>query len=377
MKKITFTFFSIVLITLISLSISAKSIDFGKDFFVTLNNNGTVILSMAHEQKEFVFERRIVSIAAGYHFCLFLDETGKVFFVGEFSEDAFGVGYKEHKEIIDIDPIIKIAAKGTHALLLTQDQKVLSFGKGTHGELGHGNNFEESQPKIIENIPPIVDMDTGTNHSLLVDNEGGLWGFGCNNHGQLGIEHNNIVSTPQKIDFNQPIKTIIAGELNSFIIDMNRNVYASGANFNFQLGLDHNQNVFSFTQIESMKQIALIAPSIHNTFFLDINANLTIKGCGGLGANPTYNFKTIQVLVLHNSLEMISSPLIEEQTCAFLNNNGAVYMIGKNRCFNPLQRNFNEVTEILPEGSVAAIRKNNKNARKTVTPLTENLPKIR
>ncbi|KAM0925808.1 hypothetical protein ACQ4PT_003963 [Festuca glaucescens] len=67
-----------------------------------------------------------------------------------------------------------VAGGGAHAIALTSDGEVFTWGRGTHGQLGHGNVENIPHPKFVkffENYT-VTCVSTGWNHSgfATVDN---------------------------------------------------------------------------------------------------------------------------------------------------------------------------------------------------------------
>jgi len=58
---------------------------------------------------------------------------------------------------------------------------VYSFGKGTHGRLGHGTDDNEYEPRIIEALENerVTEISAGCRHAGAVTSNGKcyLWGF--------------------------------------------------------------------------------------------------------------------------------------------------------------------------------------------------------
>lgn len=62
-----------------------------------------------------------------------------------------------------------------------------SFGKGTHGWLGHGNDKNVEEPKIVEKLSKVVQISAGCWHSAAITEDGSLYTWGFNFYEQLGL----------------------------------------------------------------------------------------------------------------------------------------------------------------------------------------------
>lgn len=70
-----------------------------------------------------------------------------------------------------------------------REARVLSFGDGSQGALGHTDCFggDFYDPEEVEGLPSdIVSVGAGHYHSLAVTEAGDLWAWGRNSEGQLG-----------------------------------------------------------------------------------------------------------------------------------------------------------------------------------------------
>src|SRR5579871_573045 len=174
---------------------------------------------------------RLVEIAVGDHFGAALNDAGKVFVWGQYSQgqpselaclkgrairklaagerllviDSDGdlwsvsevLGTKElscHR-INEQDPlsekIEQVAAGFSHVVILTKGGRVFSYGNNKHGQLGHGDYEQSMRPKEIMGLidKKIVRVVAGDSFSAALCANGEVWWFG-----QLRIERNSVYS---------------------------------------------------------------------------------------------------------------------------------------------------------------------------------------
>ncbi|XP_072880880.1 RCC1 domain-containing protein 1-like isoform X1 [Hemitrygon akajei] len=83
----------------------------------------------------------------------------------------------------------KLVLGSEHALLLTCDWTVYSWGAGRHGQLGHGGVEDEADPRIVEALHGLVvtELAAGAWHSVCSSASGDLYVWGWNESGQLGL----------------------------------------------------------------------------------------------------------------------------------------------------------------------------------------------
>lgn len=84
---------------------------------------------------------------------------------------------------------VSLALGSEHAVLLTSDGTVYSWGSGSHGQLGHGALTSQEEPQVVEAVwgVPIRAVSAGNWHSASVSAGGDLYMWGWNESGQLGL----------------------------------------------------------------------------------------------------------------------------------------------------------------------------------------------
>ncbi|XP_073798700.1 RCC1 domain-containing protein 1 isoform X1 [Danio rerio] len=84
---------------------------------------------------------------------------------------------------------VSLVLGSEHALLLTADGTLYSWGSGSHGQLGHGALTSLEDPQAVEALwgVPIKAVAAGNWHSAAVSSGGDLYMWGWNESGQLGL----------------------------------------------------------------------------------------------------------------------------------------------------------------------------------------------
>ena len=96
-----------------------------------------------------------------------------------------------------------MSAGDNHTLAITADGSVWSWGRGGHGQLGHGDEQEQSLPKKIEAFAGqrVVATSAGDDQSLAITADGAVFAWGEGERGCLG--HGEDLSNqllPKKVE---------------------------------------------------------------------------------------------------------------------------------------------------------------------------------
>ncbi|KAI5683723.1 hypothetical protein M9H77_04951 [Catharanthus roseus] len=128
---------------------------------------------------------------------------GGVLRIGESSgatPDAFLPKALESTMVLDIH---SVACGSRHAVLVTKQGEVFSWGDGSGGRLGHGVETDICNPKLIDSLSglSIESVACGEYHTCAITDSGNLysWGDGTHNFGLLG--HGTGIShwTPKRL----------------------------------------------------------------------------------------------------------------------------------------------------------------------------------
>ncbi|XP_037497243.1 RCC1 domain-containing protein RUG3, mitochondrial [Jatropha curcas] len=137
----------------------------------------------------------VASVSCGGFCTMALTEDGQVWNWGANSNYELGRGDKaggwKPKPIPSLEGvrIIQIATGGYHSLALTDEGKVLSWGFGGHGQLGHPSIQNQKTPAVIEALADqhIVYIACGGSSSAAVTEKGKLYMWGNARDSQLGV----------------------------------------------------------------------------------------------------------------------------------------------------------------------------------------------
>lgn len=150
-----------------------------------------------------------IHIAGGSKSLFVVSQDGNLYACGEGTNGRLGLGHNNNVSSPQQVPVInqyivkKVAVHsgGKHAMAITLDGKIFSWGEGEDGKLGHGNRLTLEKPKMIETLKTkrIRDIACGSAHSAAITSQGELYTWGLGEYGRLGHGDNNTLLKPKMI----------------------------------------------------------------------------------------------------------------------------------------------------------------------------------
>ncbi|KAF7266968.1 hypothetical protein GWI33_019752 [Rhynchophorus ferrugineus] len=160
-------------------------------------------------QSDFLSQLRPVHIAGGSKSLFVVSQEGKLYACGEGTNGRLGLGHSmnvPHPRPVPflsqyVVKKVAVHSGGKHAMSLTLDGKVFSWGEGEDGKLGHGNRLNLDKPKLIEALKSkkIRDIACGSSHSAAITSSGELYTWGLGEYGRLGHGDNVTQLKPKLV----------------------------------------------------------------------------------------------------------------------------------------------------------------------------------
>ena len=85
---------------------------------------------------------------------------------------------------------VRVSAARYHALAVSRDGRVYTWGGGLYGQLGHGDRYPRFEPTLVAALirVNITDAVAGTRHTVAVCDLGEVYAWGSNEFGELGVD---------------------------------------------------------------------------------------------------------------------------------------------------------------------------------------------
>ena len=201
-----------------------------------------------------------VAVDAGLNHVLILVENGDVYGVGSNAAGQMGLGersessYEEPVQIPLPGKAIDMSA-ASHSLFLLENGDVYSAGRNRYGQLGADVEVSSTAYKTLQpvtGIGPAQAVSAGTSFSMVLLENGDVYTFGYGSHGRLGHGDEEDRHRPTRVEGLNGVSMIEAGRYNSMAVLENGDVYAFGDNTRGALGLGDSDNRLAPERIEAL-----------------------------------------------------------------------------------------------------------------------------
>ncbi|KAK9469456.1 regulator of chromosome condensation 1/beta-lactamase-inhibitor protein II [Lipomyces arxii] len=197
-----------------------------------------------------------VQVAASDSLSVALTSEGRLWAWGTFRCNEGVLGFSEHVEFQHTPvqmpipyPVSQIVAGKDHALALTTNGRVYSWGNGQQFQLGRRvverARMQSLTPREF-GIKNIKLIGSGEFHAFAIDTSGQVMAWGLNQFGQCGIpsegagEDGAVVTSPTYVDAlnDKDIVSITGGEHHSIALSSKGDLYVFGRIDSFEIGID-------------------------------------------------------------------------------------------------------------------------------------------
>ena len=189
----------------------------------------------------------VAQVATGDNHVLALDTSGTVWAWGDNAEGQLGIGtFAASHSPVPVSglrgvPIVRVACGSVHSLALSAGGDVYAWGSNRFGQIAQGDVPKKLRPTFIEGLEGkcVVDIACGSEHSVVLTSAGRVVSFGAGSNGQLGHGADQHEALPRTIvDLMGTESTLIAcGRRHTLVYqEATRRLYAFGLGASGQLG---------------------------------------------------------------------------------------------------------------------------------------------
>jgi alpha-tubulin suppressor-like RCC1 family protein len=237
---------------------------------------------------------RVTQVAASHNHTAFVLQSGEVFSCGDNS--SFCCGHRDTTrpifrprlvEALKEVPCKQVATGLNFTAFLTRQGHVYTCGTNSHGQLGHGDNLDRPTPKIVEpleKIGSVIQIATGPSYVLAVTDTGEVYSFGggsnfCLGHGEQHDEFQpRLIQTFRRNNIH--IVRVSAGDEHAVALDSNGYVYTWGKGYCGALGHGDEIDKTTPTFLTSLKsRVAVQVCARKRKTFVLVDSG-SVYGCG-------------------------------------------------------------------------------------------------
>ena len=175
-----------------------------------------------------------------------------------------------------------------HSAIVTVDGKVLTWGYGASGCLGHESKKSYSHPTAINSIfnKNIVHLECGAYHTAAVSAAGELWTWGRGDVGQLGLPTEKLLKDevglcalrPTRVKWLKNVCAAACGEAHTLALTHDGKVVPFGWDEDGQLGLEGDEKFVGLQK----KAVKVAAGALFSVALLE-SGELMVWGSGEMG----------------------------------------------------------------------------------------------
>ena len=143
-------------------------------------------------------------------------------------------------------PIRQVLCGGHHTAALTEHGRLYTWGFDDDGRLGHGAPGHQFSPKVVEALrgKTVTQIACGCWHSAALTDEGAVYTWGSCKSGQLGQAHKNSVPTPRVVlqGVGGGIRLVACGTAHTAALTHQGELYTWGKHDDGRLGYETKQD---------------------------------------------------------------------------------------------------------------------------------------
>ncbi|XP_013390784.1 uncharacterized protein LOC106159131 [Lingula anatina] len=234
---------------------------------------------------------RIREVAVGADHVIVVTNERVVYTWGEGGKGQLGHGDQESLtkpemvEALKGKSITRACCGDCFSVFASDNGIIMTCGDGSNGCLGHGDWYSNSRPRLIEALlsVDVSSVACGPHHVVVVGGDGEIFSWGKGSHGRLGHGNEEDCAQPMQVKITEPmmVREVFCGVDGTMLLTDVGSVLAFGNNEYNKLGLNNRQgflmamkNIFAKTEVEEVKAPTIVRALTNHRV---INASLGPK----------------------------------------------------------------------------------------------------
>jgi alpha-tubulin suppressor-like RCC1 family protein len=236
----------------------------------------------------------LISVTAlggrGYH-NLALTSDGKVWAWGWNNHGQLGItqvitSSNVPVQVVGVTNPLTVTGGGFFSVALMPDHTLKAWGANEHGQLGNGSTTESFNPVQVNPVlSNVVNVSGGWKHAVALTSDGTVWTWGDNTEGAIGIGVTSTtgISVPVQVPGLINIIGVSAGDRYTGVLKSDGTVWTWGSNAFGQLGDGTFTDHSSPKQVPNLSNVILFAARDYHNLAVKADGTVWAWGSGGNG----------------------------------------------------------------------------------------------
>jgi len=238
---------------------------------------------------------RVTNISCGWYHSALVTDDGNIYTFGAGEYGRLGHGDEANQaeptlvKALEGKNISMVSCGGFHTCAITKAGAVYSWGGGYFGQLGHGDDRERRQPRLVKSLKGVIAVQVacGTHHTGILSDAGEVYTWGSGEFGKLGHGDDTSKQVPSVVESlrGSVVRWLACGGFHSAAVLDNGEAWTWGSGDKGQLGHGDLKNKWLPRLVDSLRDIKLVhvACGTHHTAACAETGEVFTWGAGEFG----------------------------------------------------------------------------------------------
>jgi alpha-tubulin suppressor-like RCC1 family protein len=230
----------------------------------------------------------------------------------------FGTCSNVPVQVIGVTNPLTITGGGFFNVALMPDHTLLSWGRNSHGELGDGSYTERTAPVQVSSVlSNVVNVSAGWFHAVALTSDAKVWTWGDNAAGEIGngITSTSGINVPFQVPGLSNVKQVSAGDGFTAALKDDGTVWTFGGNNFGEIGNGTFVDQPTPSQVQNLSNVVYLAARDFHVLVIKSDGSVWCWGSNenGESGDNTIVDRThpVRVLFSDSSSSPLYLPLVE------------------------------------------------------------------